>query len=551
MIESISPLLVPQYNYIANSLLDSWQGSTPFGWNVYGATVTKYTAAQADNFINGFGATVAITGQYGAMSQVIPATENILFSGQTYTITYRYKVTVASANLVIQVQRSDSPYTNYGKQSLTSTSWAIDSFTFTVTGGEGHDNGKDITVLVMDVGASAWGTAIIDYITVTKNALLPSSFPVTLPQSTINPDTYGNYLSPNNVTVNGVLGVGTTPTSNYAGSFSLTSTATSGGPRGLSFAVSNNPSGTSSAAPVGMVGFVSHDSASNNTGTIMGAFFGSRLNTSATASTVYGGYADVQHYSFGTITFGVGMVGSIELSTSGVVTTGYGFQSALYNSTGFVTNWHGVHINNPSGGGYVGNNIGLFIEDQQAGSTSNNAIELAGSGAHNAIEWNYDTRIYRSASNILKTDGNLAIGSTVSTYNNIATAGLGVPAIYGYGRSTAKTAAVTSVATYTVGASDGSFLVSANVLVTTATVHNFTTTCTYTDESNTSRVLTLSFSQTTGAFLTAITNVTGAGAYEGIPMHIRCKASTSITIATTGTFTTVVYNVEGSITQIS
>jgi len=50
--------------------------------------------------------------------------------------------------------------------------------------------------------------------------------------------------------------------------------------------------------------------------------------------------------------------------------------------------------------------------------------------------------------------------------------------------------------------------------------------------------------------LTAITNVQGVGAYEGVPLHIRAKASTAITVATTGTFTSVTYNVEGYITQI-
>lgn len=118
------------------------------------------------------------------------------------------------------------------------------------------------------------------------------------------------------------------------------------------------------------------------------------------------------------------------------------------------------------------------------------------------------------------------------------------------GRSTAQTAAVTSVVTYTPPA-DGSFIVTANVLVTTATAHNFTVTCAYTDEGNTARTVTMPFSVLAGTFVTAITNIGGAVPYEGIPIHIRAKASTAITIATTGTFTTVTYNVEGSITQIA
>lgn len=139
----------------------------------------------------------------------------------------------------------------------------------------------------------------------------------------------------------------------------------------------------------------------------------------------------------------------------------------------------------------------------------------------------------------------------LATYNNIATTGWGVPAIYGTGRSTAQTAAVASVAAYTVGAADGSFEVSMNVLVTTSTLHSFNCELAYTDEGNTARVVTLQFSTIAGAFVTAITNAQGTVPYEGVPLHIRCKASTTITLRTqaAGTYTTVTYNAEGIIKQ--
>ena len=142
-------------------------------------------------------------------------------------------------------------------------------------------------------------------------------------------------------------------------------------------------------------------------------------------------------------------------------------------------------------------------------------------------------------------------GSGISSYRAVATKGWGAYAIYGSGRSTAQTASVATVATYTVGAADGSFLVSANVNVTTSTTHNFTVTVTYTDETNTAQTLTLTFSSLAGTLLTAITNVTGAGPYSGAPLQIRCKTGTAITVGTTGTFTTVTYNVEGLITQVT
>lgn len=118
------------------------------------------------------------------------------------------------------------------------------------------------------------------------------------------------------------------------------------------------------------------------------------------------------------------------------------------------------------------------------------------------------------------------------------------------GRATAQTAANTSVVTYTPTV-DSSYLISANVLVTTATIHSFTATVDYTDEGNTARTVTLQFSTLAGAFVTAMTNAQGAVPYEGVPLHIRAKANTAITIKTAGTFTTVTYNVEGSITKIN
>ncbi len=150
--------------------------------------------------------------------------------------------------------------------------------------------------------------------------------------------------------------------------------------------------------------------------------------------------------------------------------------------------------------------------------------------------------------------GNLTVNAAsslfsgiITQYNNVATAGLGVPAIYGQGRSTAQTAAVASVATYTVGAADASFIISANANITAFVAGTFNVQATYTDETNTARTLNLNFSSLTGTLGIALA---AAGPFEGIPAHIRAKASTAITILTAGTFTSLTYNVEGYITQI-
>jgi hypothetical protein len=127
------------------------------------------------------------------------------------------------------------------------------------------------------------------------------------------------------------------------------------------------------------------------------------------------------------------------------------------------------------------------------------------------------------------------------------------PFVITRGRATAQAAANASVATVTVGASDGTFEVSANVLVTTATNHTFTAQCTYTDEGNTARTVTLPFRLVgdTTALTSSIANTAGTVPYNGVPIHIRAKAATAITILTPagGTYTTVVYNIEGVIKQ--
>lgn len=121
------------------------------------------------------------------------------------------------------------------------------------------------------------------------------------------------------------------------------------------------------------------------------------------------------------------------------------------------------------------------------------------------------------------------------------------------GRATGQTAANASVATYTLGAADQSFEVSANVLVTTSSAEAFTVTVDYTDEGNTARTITLNFQLVGGTIGTNIASANGAVPYEGIPLHIRCKASTTITIKTAagGTYTGCTYNVEGIIKRVA
>lgn len=122
------------------------------------------------------------------------------------------------------------------------------------------------------------------------------------------------------------------------------------------------------------------------------------------------------------------------------------------------------------------------------------------------------------------------------------------------GRSVAATTAVASIATLTPVA-DSSFDVTMNVLVTTSTTHTFTGQCTYTDEGNTGRTITMPFRLvgSTTALISSISDGTTAVPYMGVPVRIRVKGGTAITLLTqaAGTYTTVTYNAEGSIEQVA
>lgn len=199
--------------------------------------------------------------------------------------------------------------------------------------------------------------------------------------------------------------------------------------------------------------------------------------------------------------------------------------------------------------GTTATNVGTVSGTTTVGVLGDVGLGTAGQASAKMLYPKTSLMIHRGDSTHLFGDDYL--GGKIKYYNAVATAGWGVPGIYAAGRATGQTAAVATVATYTVGAADGSFLVSANVKVVTATAHSFSVVVDYTDESTTARSLTLNMSVVAGTLSTLITNAGGAVPYSSMPMHIRCKAATPITVKTSGTFTTVNYNVEGVIQQIA
>lgn len=198
--------------------------------------------------------------------------------------------------------------------------------------------------------------------------------------------------------------------------------------------------------------------------------------------------------------------------------------------TGTLTNFYGVKNN-----GVAATNHWFLYETGGMQSSHKGSLRLGDNTAPTTL---------------LDIAGTLTMssGGKVTRYNNVATTGWGSPAVYGTGRSTAQTGDVASVAAYTMGAADGSVIVSCNLLMTAFTAGTQSVQIAYTDEGSTARTLTLTVSSVGGALGTTI----GAtGAFEGVPLHLRCKASTAITIKTVGTAFTGTYNVEGNIMQIA
>lgn len=195
-----------------------------------------------------------------------------------------------------------------------------------------------------------------------------------------------------------------------------------------------------------------------------------------------------------------------------------------------------------------------FTDTQSAGSGS-----LAGTLLNLAQTWNTSGTPTAVKLNVTDTSSNAAsllldlrVGGT-SKFKADKSGFVTSPTLYSAtsGRATAQTAANASVATYTVGAADGTFEVRSNVRVTTSGSEAFRVDVDYTDDGNNARTLRLNFQLLDGTIGTAIAFTNGAVPYHGIPATIRCKSGTAITVKTAGTFTGCTYDVDGLIQQLA
>ena len=96
--------------------------------------------------------------------------------------------------------------------------------------------------------------------------------------------------------------------------------------------------------------------------------------------------------------------------------------------------------------------------------------------------------------------GAVTQSAKTTTYNNIATEGNGLPAIVKNGSITAQTSNAT-ICTYTTPAADGSYEVSAQITVASATAISTSLNVDYTDTTNTARTMILPITGLAGTFL--------------------------------------------------
>ncbi len=330
------------------------------------------------------------------------------------------------------------------------------------------------------------------------------------------------------------------------------------------YSLYNNTTGNSNTA-IGLYSLVANTTGSSNTA--IGYNAGSDINPAIAAT------ANVN----GTI-YRISSLGNTNFTLFGAASNTLGLQFTSTATAGIGTGTMGrvadnnIAIGYNTGRGIISGNGNTIIGSNVTGlaaTLTNNIIFASGSGSikaqHDGINWSLTGGLRLPAGTATASTAPLKL--TSGTLNTTAEAGaieFLTDRLYATvttnairkqiitstsGRVTAQTAANASIATYTLGAADASFEVSANVLVTTSGAEAFTLTCTYTDEGNTARTLTMPFILLAGTTAAAIGFANGAVPYEGLPTHIRCKASTTITIATTGTFTGATYNAEAVIKQ--
>lgn len=241
-------------------------------------------------------------------------------------------------------------------------------------------------------------------------------------------------------------------------------------------------------------------------------------------------------------------ISSPVIANGGTFTAARGIRIANQGNAGITTS-EAIRIDaqSLSGTNYAIISLGGIIS---LSSTGGSALFTSASAALTVSTTTSGTLAITSAGALNLTGTSFSV-PTITTYNSIAVGGNGVPSLVRVTRPAQQVNATVTLATYTTPAADGSYEIEANINVTVSTTVTMTVTCSYTDEANVARVLTLPFFLLAGTLVQSITTAQGNIAYSSMPITIRAKASTAIVIATAGTVTAVTYTGEGTIKQVS
>lgn len=146
---------------------------------------------------------------------------------------------------------------------------------------------------------------------------------------------------------------------------------------------------------------------------------------------------------------------------------------------------------------------------------------------------------------------NVNIGKKITSYNGLTTAAEGIVPIRQEAFVQSQTAQLFPAITHPGQAVGGTYDISCNLYIASGTTYSFSVLVQYNDQGNNAHFITIPLVLASGALATTATNVTGSGPYLGVKMRIRNAAGTSILVGTSGTFTSVNYDIECSIEQVA
>lgn len=207
-----------------------------------------------------------------------------------------------------------------------------------------------------------------------------------------------------------------------------------------------------------------------------------------------------------------------------------------------------VHLS--SGDQTSGPSNDIIITCLQTDTTTSSVVQVADMHSNKV-------NIYPS---IIKfTDTSFSAGNSIQIINKVLTSSrvqslpdtTGIIGVARNSRLQGQSTAVSGLVNQTVGALDATYVLYANVYITSGSSFSFNTLCSYTDEGNNARNAAFNFSiPGTNTLNPLISNAGGSVPYMSGALCVRCKAASTLSVVTSGTFTTIGYNIDCSWVQV-